>query len=138
MSQTIQGFIEVIGEIYERKGMYSQAVENYLETLSRSGELKPEEVGRLKEIFKESGWQGYLQTMRARGEAEAKKETVIPSYMAKLYARLGDKEMTFAWLEKAVDEHDPQVIRLKIEPMFDSLRSDPRYTKLLQRMNLTP
>src|SRR2546422_10983164 len=125
-----------IGEVYEVRGMYPQAVENHLESLSLSGDSKPEEIERLKEIFKLSGWQGYLQAMRARMEEQAKKETVIPSNMAQLYARLGDKEMAFAWLEKAVHERDPQVIRLKIEPMFDSLRSDPRYTKLLQRMNL--
>ena len=118
--------------------MYSEAVENYLESLSGSGDSKPEEIERLKELFKQSGWQGYLQTMRARREEQAKKETVIPSDMAQLCARLGDKETAFAWLEKAVDEGDPQVVRLKIEPSFDSLRSDHRYTKLLQRMNLAP
>jgi hypothetical protein len=71
-------------------------------------------------------------------EEESKKRPLIQSFVARVYAQLGDKERAFAWLEKAIDERDPSVIRLKIDPMFDNLRSDPRYTKLLQRMNLAP
>ncbi len=130
-----QRFPRAIGEIYEQKKMYAEAVENYLAAMEKGGELKPEEVQRLKEIFKHSGWQGYLQAMRVRREEMAPSEP--SSFTARFYARLGDKERAFAWLEKAINERDASVLRLKIDPAFDSIRSDPRYAKLLQRMNLT-
>src|SRR2546421_567274 len=115
----------------------AEAVAERLKIASING-LKPEEIEESKEAFRVSGWQGFLQIMRARMEERAKNGTVIPTNMAVLYARLGDKEMAFAWLEKALDERDPSVVRLKIEPVYDGLRSDPRYAKLLERMNLTP
>lgn len=127
-----------IVDVYEQKGMYAEALQYYLEGQIRNGILKPEEVERFKETFTESGWRGCLQTWLAWAEEKSKKEHVSPTFLATLCARLGDKDRAFALLEKAVDERDPFVIELKIEPKYDNLRSDPRYIKLLERMNLTP
>jgi len=41
-------------------------------------------------------------------------------------------------VEKAFEARDPSLVRLKIEPLYDGLRSDPRYMQLLRRINLTP
>jgi hypothetical protein len=54
-----------------------------------------------------------------------------------MIARLGRRDEAFVWLKRAVDERDPAVIRMKIEPVYDELRSDQRFTDLLRRMNLT-
>ena len=45
------------------------------------------------------------------------------------------KEQAFEWLEKAYEERDDWFIGLKVSPMFDGLRSDPRFQDLLERMN---
>ncbi len=52
------------------------------------------------------------------------------------YTRLGDKEQAFAWLAKAVAEHNGFALEIKIDPIYDSLRDDPRFLDLLKRMNL--
>ncbi len=57
--------------------------------------------------------------------------------LARICARLGEKEAAFEWLTKAIDEISPGAIRLKVDPMFDSLRSDPRFERLLERMRLS-
>jgi hypothetical protein len=49
---------------------------------------------------------------------------------------MGDKEETLADLEKAYSEHFPFLTMLKVEPAFDSLRSDPRFQDLLRRAGL--
>ena len=54
--------------------------------------------------------------------------------MADLYFLLGDKDQAFALLEKAYNEHDNMIVLLKIDPYFDSLRSDRRFTDLLRRV----
>ena len=47
-------------------------------------------------------------------------------------------DQAFAWLVKAIEERMGLMFRLKVRPMFDPLRSDPRYAELLRRMNLEP
>ena len=49
---------------------------------------------------------------------------------------LGEKDKAFEWLEKAYEEHF--IIAIKVNPVFDPLRSDPRFADLLRRMNLQP
>ena len=56
--------------------------------------------------------------------------------IARIYARLGEKDKAFAWLEKAFQDHFTSMIVLKTENDFEPLRSDPRYKDLLKRMGL--
>jgi TolB-like protein len=48
----------------------------------------------------------------------------------------GDKDQVFVWLEKAYTEHSNSLITLKVEPGYDSLRSDPRFQDLMRRVGL--
>jgi hypothetical protein len=45
-------------------------------------------------------------------------------------------DQAFEWLEKAVDGHAWEVPLLKIDPAFERLRQDPRFLKLLARLDL--
>lgn len=49
---------------------------------------------------------------------------------------LGEKDRAFEILEKAYEERSGQLVYLKVEPSFDSLRDDSRFDGLLQRMGL--
>jgi tetratricopeptide (TPR) repeat protein len=55
-----------------------------------------------------------------------------------LYVGLGDNDAAFAALNRACDRRLPLIDEIKVDPLFDRLRSDPRYSLLLRRMNLTP
>lgn len=48
----------------------------------------------------------------------------------------GLKDEAFRYFEKAMAEQEPQVVWLKADPRFKSLRGDPRYDQLLKRLNL--
>ena len=64
---------------------------------------------------------------------------VSPVWRAKIYAGLRDKDKAFDWLEKAIEDRSVvSVGYIKTNPMFDPLRSDPRYAYLLRRANLQP
>jgi TolB-like protein/Flp pilus assembly protein TadD len=67
----------------------------------------------------------------------AEQDYIPPGYLAWAYAMAGDKERAFALLEKAYQQHDPSLANLKVDPGFDSLRSDPRYVDLLKRVGLS-
>lgn len=51
--------------------------------------------------------------------------------IASIYAGLGDRDSAFAWLEKAIATHEPGIVLFKVEPMLQSLRSDPRFEELI-------
>jgi len=53
-----------------------------------------------------------------------------------LYSGLGEIDVAFQWLEKAVDECENIVIQITSSPLFDPLRSHPRYPALLRKMNI--
>jgi len=56
--------------------------------------------------------------------------------IAKIYLALGDTEQALAWLEKAVSARDVYLY-LKSDPIWDPLRADPRFNRLLQAARLT-
>jgi hypothetical protein len=64
------------------------------------------------------------------------KEYVSPAELATLYVGLGDQEEALQSLERAYAAHDLQLQYLKVEPHYDSLRSDPRFTDLMRRVGL--
>ena len=68
----------------------------------------------------------------------AKRHRGTPFDQAILYMGLGDLDRTFDFLNEACDQRVSPVERLKVDPFFIPLRSDPRYARLLRRMNLTP
>ncbi len=69
-----------------------------------------------------------------RLEAAAQTRYVHPVLMALAYTGLGDRDAAFRWLERAYRDRNERMVDLMVEPRFDPLRSDPRFTDLLHRM----
>jgi hypothetical protein len=65
-------------------------------------------------------------TRRVRAEERAKQEHISPKTFAVFCVQLDEKDNVFAWLEKTIDEREPADVQLKIDPQYDSLRSDAR------------
>jgi tetratricopeptide (TPR) repeat protein len=55
---------------------------------------------------------------------------------ASLYMALGQKDQAFEWLDKAYSERSNELTALKIDPLWDDLRPDPRFTELLKKIGL--
>jgi serine/threonine-protein kinase len=56
--------------------------------------------------------------------------------IASVYAWTGDRDQAFAWLDRAVSQHDTGLLNLKFDPLLRGLRDDPRYAALLKRLKL--
>lgn len=121
-----------LGRAYEQKGLYDQALEAFLKP------YPPEIAAALKEAYRTSGWKGYWQKQLELAKERAKRGYVPTYTFAEIYARLGEKDQAFEWLEKAYEERNAFMVFLKELPDWDSLRSDPRFKDLLQRMRLAP
>jgi serine/threonine protein kinase/Tfp pilus assembly protein PilF len=68
----------------------------------------------------------------------AKKTYVSYLSFAIIHLGLGEIDRALDWLDKAVDEHDSSILMLPVQPLYDPLRSHPRYHALLRKMNLEP
>jgi tetratricopeptide (TPR) repeat protein len=56
--------------------------------------------------------------------------------IAEVYAYRDDSDKAFEWLDRAYEQRDAGLRSLKIDPHMKSLRRDPRYAKLLKKINL--
>lgn len=121
---------------FAQKGMFTEAIETRLKAMLAVG-VETQKIENLRKIYREKGWQGFWQNeieeMKAR---TASQKYVLPYNVARNYARAGNREQAFAWLEKCADEHSDHLTLVKVDPIFDNLRSDSRFTALLNRIGL--
>jgi tetratricopeptide (TPR) repeat protein len=125
-----------LGPIYEQKGMYDEAIKEYLKTEERWG-LSQIHLVALLEAYAATGWRGYWQKRLDLLKSDAEHKPVSALRFAEVYVRLGDNDKTFEWLEKAYDNHEMGMVFLKPDPLWKPLHADPRFGSLLQRMSLS-
>ena len=65
-----------------------------------------------------------------------RRQQISPYNIALSYAGLGDKKTTFVWLERAFDQRSRSLWGLKVNPMWDSFKSESQFKSLLERMGL--
>jgi TolB-like protein/DNA-binding winged helix-turn-helix (wHTH) protein len=91
--------------VYERKGDISKAIDMQEETAVLYGESKEaaaQRFTRLRRAYESLGAQGYWRANLEQHLAEWKKNPGDPYNHAVLYARAGEKDHVFAWLEKHI------------------------------------
>ena len=66
------------------------------------------------------------------------RSAAVPAYHIACFAilELHDRKATLGWLEQSLEEHDPNLVSLGLDPMFDELRGDPQAIAILDRLNL--
>jgi serine/threonine-protein kinase len=55
-----------------------------------------------------------------------------------IYARLGEKEKALQYIERALREHQSDLIFINVEPYFESLKGEPRFQAVVRQVGLTP
>ena len=127
---------DLLADAYARKKMYREAIAEEQEYLSLSGdEEAAEELGR---DFASSGYNEAMRALYRKTlafmEQASKYAYVSSGHFAVLHAQLGEKDAAFAWLEKAFEERQPWLGQLQVDPQFEPLRSDPRFTEMVRRV----
>jgi len=125
----------VLAQSYAGKGMYREAMA---------------EVDKVPAMFRSipgvAGLRGYVHGLLGeRSEAQqiieqlkaVSKQRYVPGfYIALAYAGLGDNDQAFAWLEKSVEERFVRLAYFAKEPLWDPIRSDPRFVELVRRVGI--
>jgi TolB-like protein/DNA-binding winged helix-turn-helix (wHTH) protein/Tfp pilus assembly protein PilF len=124
---------------YEAQGKQKEAIE-YLQFQGTAkgtagGQVSPQEIISLRQAYLAGGWTRYW-TMRLQQRLADKRANVEPYFTAVNEARLGHVDKAWEWMEKSADQREVWVTWTKVDPQLDSMRSDPRYKHLLQRMHL--
>jgi tetratricopeptide (TPR) repeat protein len=121
--------------VYELQGDSEKAAQEFLKADELFG-ADPKTMAQLKEAFAKSGAQGYWRRTLENYKETAKSNYVEPVLVAEACVRLGDKECAFKWLERGYKERDDLMINLKVEPVLESLHSDPRFQDLVRRVGI--
>jgi len=118
-----------LGEIHLRKGRYNEAIQE-LQLYARSGEDPISAY--LGYAYAKSGRRKEAQ--RVLAELLRTKEDNLD--IARVEIGLGHKDKALTWLERGVAAHvDDDLLFLKVDPLYDPVRADPRFEALLSRMN---
>lgn len=125
----------LLGLAYLARGMTPEAID----TLERARALHPDQLSILSVLGMAYGRAG--RRAEAMGLLEeltrrAHNEYVPAGNFVDIHLGLGDHDGAFFWLEKAFEERSPYVTNLGVLPEVDSLRDDPRFKALLERMSL--
>jgi TolB-like protein/Tfp pilus assembly protein PilF len=126
-----------VGSVYEVKGKYDEAVSAYLKSMALSGD-SAKKVEACQHAYKAGGIRGFWRKRLDYLKAEAKGGMVSPLTLASFCVHVGEKEQTLGWLEKAYHERIAGLVWVKVDRVWDPLRSDPRFQDILRRMNFPP
>jgi tetratricopeptide (TPR) repeat protein len=131
----------MIGDIYFEKGMYEESFAAYskgnvLLKLETPESAEQKNVA-LKQALKTEGVKGYWRKILEFELDLYERGINSPFYVAAAYAKLGEREKVYEWLEKSYAERDFNLTYLKTNRNFDDLRSDPRYQELVRKVGLS-
>lgn len=121
-----------LGTTYVQKGRFQEAIAE----LKSAALLSAGDDAAHNSVVAALGY-AYGRSGRKEEAQKLTSQRYVSEYLLALsYLSLGEKGEAIKRLEKAYKERDPWVVWIGVEPMFDSIRSDPRIQGLLRRMNL--
>jgi tetratricopeptide (TPR) repeat protein len=136
MNPTAEENHRLLGLAYTQLGKYDEAAGALREAIATS-ETPALATANLGQVAVLRGRAAEGREILEGLYALARERYVSPVAFASLHITLGDRDAAFGWLEKAFEERRGWLAYLKVEPILDPLRSDPRFGALLQRMRLT-
>jgi len=125
----------ILGRAYEQKGSYAEAIAELKQALQLS-EGGSSELAALGHAYAQSGDRAEAQKILKELNTRSTQTYVQPIWIAVIQAALGNKEEAFSWLRKAVGDRSVWLIYLKVDPIFDSLRTDARFADVARQVGL--
>jgi DNA-binding winged helix-turn-helix (wHTH) protein/tetratricopeptide (TPR) repeat protein len=136
MDQNFVRACVIAGGLYEQKGLYEQSIA----ILQKAVELSAGNalaLSGLGHVYAVAGKKDEARRILIDLKQLARQSYVSAYNIAIVHAGLGEKEAALDWLVKAYHNRDVWLVWLKVNPRFDQLRSESRFTDLMRRVGLT-
>jgi tetratricopeptide (TPR) repeat protein len=125
-----------IGLVYFARSMYEEALEEF----QKENQLQPDMPGISNALivftYMQMGKKELARKFLDRIIEQSKRLYIPPSFLASLYFAIGDKDKGFEFLNKAYEQQDCWIVTIKLGPVYETVRSDPRYVAMLKKMNM--
>jgi TolB-like protein len=127
---------EYFGNVCAKRAMSHEAITHWCSALNLKGQSEDARV--LEQTFKAAGFDAAVRTLAQRqledlDRKRAHGDYVPAAHCVFAYVRRGNFEDAFAWLPKMAKEPNWFALQLKVNPMLDPLRADPRFEALVQK-----
>jgi TolB-like protein/DNA-binding winged helix-turn-helix (wHTH) protein len=122
-----------LGEVYEQQHQYAKS----LAAFRKADELSGGQSGAIGVAYTDA--LAGRRRQASRVEHSLERWSVPPEVgIAVVYGALGENDRAFRWLKRAYRDRNDALIYLKVLPLFDPLRDDPRYSAMLRQVGFTP
>ncbi len=125
-----------LGQVYIQERRYPEAVSE----LKKAVELSPgstEALAELGYVLGISGKKDEARQILLELQDSSQHRAVSSYHLAIVHIGLGERELALQSLRKAVDDHSPGVVHLKVSPFFQDIRSDQRFERMLLDVGLS-
>ena len=122
-----------LGEVLQFKGHLTDAISEFQRSFDLNGD--PYSLGMLGQVYARSGQKDEAQKVLVRLNDLAKSRYVAPYAVALVYLGLGEKGEALDQLERAYQRGETNYLFVvKVDPMLDDLRADPRFEALAKKI----
>ncbi|HEV8131119.1 MAG TPA: protein kinase [Acidobacteriota bacterium] len=135
MDDHFTGAHVLLGRAYEQKGSYTEAIAEFQKALDLS-EGNSNELAALGHAYAVSGKSSEARKILVELEERSKQTYVQPIWIAVIHLGLGEKQQALQWLQKGYDDRSGWLVYQKVDPIFDSVRSDPKFQEMLRTVGL--
>lgn len=136
-----------LGLAYAKKGMHDQAIAELRNSLHSPGtgplkegavEEDPEVAASLGFAYASAGHRAEAEAILERLKALSQSRYVSGLYLAIVYTGLNEKDRAVDYLNKAYESRHPGLVLIRVDPIFDNLRSHERFKQLIARFEPIP
>lgn len=126
----------LLGLAHERNSNFEDAIAAFQTAAALSKRTHSLTLGLLGQAYATMGDTRLAIRMLEEVDALSKHAYVSPITIALIHAGLRNNDEAFRWLDRAYEERSVWLVHLRDEPVFDMLRSDPRFADLVRRVGL--
>jgi adenylate cyclase len=124
-----------LGRVYQIRKMYPEAIAQYQLALNVAPQW-PVAWSQIGSVYGVSGNEAGARRILDTLSSLSSRKFVTSYGVALVHMGLGEKEQTFVWLNKAYDERSHWLVWLNLDPRWDPIRSDKRFTELVSKVGL--